>query len=61
MKRTTEITWDIEIMMLFNDFCLPRETAKSVIRDVILTCQGMSDEEKYRRAWRKFHDIVLAD
>ncbi len=53
-------TWEKEIQQLMKHFCLEKES-KSVIAEVKANAKGNeTDDELYRKAWNKFHSILMA-
>ena len=54
------MTWDEEIMVLFKDFCLPASKGKQIVREVKKIYKNEPDKVKYRRAWQKFYDVLMA-
>lgn len=53
-------TWEKEIQKLMKHFCLEKES-KIVIAEVKSSAKGNeTDDELYKRAWNKFHSIIMA-
>ena len=53
-------TWEKEIKKLMKHFCLENES-KGVIAEVKANAKGNeTDDELYRKAWNKFHIILMS-
>lgn len=52
--------WQIQIMKLFNDFCLPTEKGKEIVKRVQRQYSEKTDDYKYERAWCLFKEELLA-